>query len=233
MARDTSVQAGTRFAYGARRRILNLAAAIGFAAAASAAAAEPVTIAALGDSLTQGYGLPEAEGFVPQLEAWLHANGAPDAAVINAGVSGDTTAGGLARVDWTLTDDVDAVIVELGANDLLRGLDPAESKRNLDGILTAIAARGLPVLLAGVPAVANYGGAYQAAFDAIYPDLAAAHGAILFPNFFAGLGDGRDLSAARPLMQPDGIHPNAEGVAAVVAAIGPSVLELVLAAQEN
>ncbi len=185
-----------------------------------------------GDSLTQGYGLPEAEGFVPQLQAWLRANGAPDAVVINAGVSGDTTAGGLARIAWTLTDDVDAVIVALGANDLLRGLDPAERRRNLDGILAEIDGRGLPVLLAGLPAPANYGPEYQAAFDAMYPEVAAAHGAILYPNFLAGLGEGRDLNAARALMQPDGIHPNAEGVAAVVAAIGPSVLELIAAAQD-
>lgn len=232
MTRDTS-QLETRSAYGARRAILNLAAAIGFAFAASAAAAEPVTIAALGDSLTHGYGVPEDQGFVPQLQAWLRANGAPEAAVVNAGVSGDTTAGGLARVDWTLTEDIDAVIVELGANDLLRGLDPAESRRNLDGILTAIAARGLPALLAGVPAFSNYGPEFQASFDAIYPDLAAAHGAILYPNFLAGIGELSDLGTARGMMQEDGIHPNAEGVAAVVAAIGPSVLQLVVAAEEN
>lgn len=233
MARDTSARIGTRSAYGAGWRILNLAAGVLFASAATSAAAEGVTIAALGDSLTQGYGVPEAEGFVPQLQAWLRANGTPDVVVVNAGVSGDTTAGGLARVDWTLTDDVDAVIVELGANDLLRGLDPAEARRNLDGILAAIAARGLPVLLAGVPAMSNYGPEYQAAFDAMYPEVAAAHGAILYPNFLAGLGPGRDLSAVRALMQPDGIHPNAEGVAAVVAAIGPSVQDLIAAAQPD
>jgi acyl-CoA thioesterase-1 len=219
--------------YGARRRVLNLAAALAFALAAPAASAATVTIAALGDSLTQGYGLPEADGFVPQLEAWLRANGAPDAAVVNAGVSGDTTAGGLARVGWTLTDEVDAVIVALGGNDLLRGLDPAETRANLDGILAAIAARGLPVLLAGLPAPSNYGPEYAAAFDAIFPELAAEHGAILYPNFLGGIGDGRDLAAARTLMQPDGIHPGAAGVAAIVAAIGPSVLELVAAAQQD
>ncbi|MBA3324326.1 MAG: arylesterase [Rhodobacteraceae bacterium] len=222
-------------AYGARARVLNLAAAaLMLAGAAScAAAAEPVTIAALGDSLTQGYGLPEAEGFAPLLQAWLRENGAADAVVINAGVSGDTTAGGRARVAWTLTEDVDAVIVALGGNDLLRGLDPTESRRNLDAILAEVVGRGLPVLLAGLPAPANYGAEYQAAFDAIYPELAAQHDAILYPNFLAGLGAGSDLNAARALMQPDGIHPNAEGVTAVVAAIGPSVLELVAAAQQD
>jgi acyl-CoA thioesterase-1 len=232
MTRKPSALDATPQAYGARRRILNLTAAILFAGAATDAAAQPTVIAALGDSLVQGYGLPEAEGFVPQLQAWLAANGAPEVTVLNAGVSGDTTAGGLARVDWTLTDEVDAVIVALGGNDLLRGIDPAETRRNLDGILAAIAARGLPVLLAGLPAPDNYGAEYRDAFDAIYPDLAAAHGAMLFGNFLAGIG-GRDLAAARPLMQPDGVHPNAEGVAAVVAAIGPSVLELVTAAQED
>ncbi len=229
----TSTRRRIPTAYGTGTGIGNLLVAAAVAFGAPAAAEEPVTVAALGDSLTQGYGLPEQDGFVPQLQAWLRANGAPDVIVINAGVSGDTTAGGLARVDWTLTDDVDAVIVALGGNDLLRGLDPAESRRNLDGILSRIEERGLPALLAGLPAPANYGPEYQAAFDAMYPELAEAHGAALYPNFLAGLGDGRDLSAARALLQPDGVHPNAEGVAAVVDAIGPAALELVQAAHED
>jgi acyl-CoA thioesterase-1 len=220
-------------AYGAPPRLSKLALATAFAVAATAAAAEPVTIAALGDSLTQGYGLPEADGFAPKLQEWLRSNGAPGATVINAGVSGDTTAGGLARVAWTLTEDVDAVIVALGGNDLLRGLDPADSRANLDGIVEAVAARGLPVLLAGLPAPANYGPEYQAAFDAMFPEIAAEHGAILYPNFLAGLGDGRDLGSVRALMQPDGIHPNADGVERVVAAIGPSTLRLVAAAEQD
>jgi acyl-CoA thioesterase-1 len=233
MMAGPSAGAATPDAYGAGRRILKLGAAVLLAGAASAAAAEPVTIAALGDSLTQGYGLPEPEGFVPQLQAWLRANGAPEAVVINAGVSGDTSAGGLARIDWTLTEEVDAVIVALGGNDLLRGLDPAETRANLDGILAAIEARGLPALLAGLPAPGNYGPEYRDAFDAIFPKVAAERGAMLYGNFLAGLGPGRDLAGARALMQPDGVHPNAEGVAAVVAAIGPSVLELVTAARED
>ncbi len=200
--------------------------------AASGAAAQTLTIVALGDSLTQGYGLPEDQGFVPQLQNWLTERGA-DVALINAGVSGDTTAGGLARTPWSLEGDVDAVIVALGGNDLLRGLDPASSRANLDGILTEIAARDLPVLLAGLPAPGNYGPQYQTSFDAIFPELAAEHGAILYPNFLAGLGETADLGSVRALMQPDGIHPNAEGVARVVEAIGPSVLELVDAAREN
>ena len=143
-----------------------LAAAALLALAGSAAA--DVRILAFGDSLTAGYGLPEADGFVPQLQAWLHANGAPDVTVINAGVSGDTTAGGLARIDWTLGDPVDGVIVELGANDMLRGLDMGAMRKNLDGILTAIDAKGLPVLLAGLPAPPNYPEDYRKAFKAAF-----------------------------------------------------------------
>lgn len=220
-------------AYKGRARLLNLAAAalLAFAAPAAAQQTDTVVIAALGDSLVHGWGVPEAEGFVPQLEAWLHANGAPEVRVLNAGVSGDTSAGGLARVDWTLTPEVDAVIVELGANDLLRGIDPAETRANLDGVLTAIADRELPVLLVGVPGIGNFGPERRAAFDALYVDLAAAHGTFLYPNFFAAIGDLADLARARPLMQEDMIHPNAAGVAAIVAAIGPSVLELVHAAE--
>lgn len=194
--------------------------------AATPAAAETVTIAALGDSLTQGYGLPEADGLVPQLQAWLRDQGA-DAVVINAGVSGDTTAGGLARVGWTLTPEVDAMIVALGGNDVLRGIDPGASRANLDGILTAADAAGVRVLLVGLTAPGNYGPDYKAAFDAMYPDLAAEHGAALYPNFFAGLM-GEDVAAARAsFMQADGIHPNAQGVARIVAALGPAVLDLI------
>jgi len=217
--------------YGAALRACNLVQAIVFAAAAwcaaEAAAAQPVTIATLGDSLTQGYGLPETEGFVPQLQAWLRDNGVPEAVVLNAGVSGDTSAGGLARIDWTLTDEVDAVIVALGGNDLLRGIEPAATRANLDGILRAVAERGLPALIAGLPGPANYGPEYQAEFEAIFADLAAAHGAILVPSFLAGITEGRDMTAVRALMQPDGIHPNAEGVAAIVAEMGPAILDLV------
>jgi acyl-CoA thioesterase I len=190
-----------------------------------------IVIAALGDSLTQGYGLAEEDGFVPQLESWLHENGAPDVRIINAGVSGDTTAGGLARIDWTLSDEVDAVIVTLGGNDLLRGIDPSASRANLDAILTAIDAKGLPALLAGMPAPSNYGPDYKAEFDAIYPELAEAHGALLYPDFLAGLGDRSDPQAIRALMQGDFLHPNAEGVKRIVADIGSTVLDLVTAAR--
>ncbi|QIE57893.1 arylesterase [Pikeienuella piscinae] len=190
--------------------------------AAGGAVAE-VRIVALGDSLTHGYGLPEEDGFVPRLEAWLHANGAPDAVVVNAGVSGDTTAGGLARLAWSLgpEGEADALIVELGGNDLLRAIDPAESRANLDSILTEAAARGLPVLLTGMRAPLNYGPDYKAAFDAIYPELAAAHDAIYDPFFLEG------LVGSPELFQPDGIHPNAAGVERLVARFGPLALALI------
>ncbi|CAN0599857.1 unnamed protein product, partial [Ectocarpus sp. 12 AP-2014] len=170
--------------YGLIRRIRN--AGLVTIVSAGAVSAEPVTIAALGDSLTQGYGLPADEGFVPQLSGWLTAHGA-DVQVINAGVSGDTTAGGLSRIAWTLTDDVDALIVALGGNDLLRGLDPAVSRANLDGILRVATEKGLPILLIGMDAPANYGADYETAFDAMYPALAQEYGTLYHPNFLDAL----------------------------------------------
>ncbi|MCU0802123.1 MAG: GDSL-type esterase/lipase family protein [Rhodobacteraceae bacterium] len=192
----------------------------------SAAAAEPVTIVALGDSLTAGYGLPEGDGFVPQMQAWLAATGA-DAVVLNAGVSGDTTAGGASRLDWALTDEVDALIVNLGGNDMLRGIDPAEARGNLTTIMEGAKARGLPVLLVGLRAPGNYGAEYKAAFDAIYPELAERYGAGLVADYLAPVvtPDGTQLDPA--LMQADGIHPNKAGVAAAVAALGPAVIDLI------
>jgi len=191
-----------------------------------AAQAETVTIAALGDSLTQGYGLIEQEGFVPRMEAWLRDQGA-EVDIINAGVSGDTTAGGLSRVEWTLTPRVDALIVALGGNDMLRGIAPEVARANLDGIMQAAEAADKPVLLIGMEAPGNYGPDYKSAFDSIYPDLANSYDSLLFDNFFEGIMSD-DLSSARArYMQPDGIHPNAEGVDRIVAAMGPAVLDLV------
>ena len=211
-------------AYGAIRAIRNAAIALIFGSLA--AGAEPLTVLALGDSLTQGYGLPEGDGFVPQLQRWLVARAA-DAVVVNAGVSGDTTAGGLSRLDWSLTPEVDALIVELGGNDLLRGIDPAVSRANLEAILQAAQARGLPVLLIGLRASGNYGPEYKAAFDAMYPELASRYGAQLIENFFQPLGaGGGEPGVSGQWMQSDGIHPNAAGVARVVAAFGPDVLAL-------
>ena len=198
---------------------------------ASVASAEGVVIAALGDSLTQGYGLPVEQGFVPQLEAWLAARG-EDVTVINAGVSGDTTAGGLSRIGWTLTPEVDALIVSLGGNDLLRGIPPEVSRMNLRGIVEAAQAANVDVLLVGMQAPGNYGPDYKAAFDGMYPDLAAEFGTLYLDSFFAGLGGPEvDPSAVRAFMQPDGIHPNAEGVARIVEGIGPAVRDLIARAQ--
>lgn len=197
-----------------------------FALLATPALAETVVIAALGDSLTQGFGLPQEQGFVPQLQSWLDANGA-DVQLINAGVSGDTTAGGLSRAAWTLTPDVDAMIVALGGNDLLRGIDPAASRTNLEGILQAAAAAQVEVLLVGMQAPGNYGPDYKAAFDGMYPELAEAYGAQLLESFFVGLGDTSDPAGLRPFVQPDGIHPNAEGVVRIVDGFGPAVLDLI------
>jgi acyl-CoA thioesterase-1 len=196
--------------------------------AGSVAQADEVVIAALGDSLTQGYGLAAEDGFVPQLQGWLDAQGA-DVRLINAGVSGDTTAGGLARVGWTLTPDVDGMIVALGGNDLLRGLASEQARANLTGVMEAASGADVEVLLIGMQAPGNYGPAYKAQFDAIYPDLAKEYGSIYLESFFAGLTDGAPLDpvAARPFFQSDGIHPNAGGVAKIVEAVGPQVMVLI------
>lgn len=196
---------------------------------AGMAQAEEVVIAALGDSLTQGYGLPAEEGFVPQLQQWLTDAGA-EVRLINAGVSGDTTAGGLARVDWTLTPDVDGMIVALGGNDLLRGLGPVQARGNIDGILNAAQVAEVDVLLVGMQAPGNFGEAYKVDFDAIYPELAQEYGTLFLDSFFAGLvADDAPLDpvALRAFFQSDGIHPNAEGVAKIVARVGPEVLTLI------
>ena len=198
--------------------VLGVALAIGLAAAAGLpAAAETLRLVALGDSLTHGYWLAQGDGFVPQLERWLAEQGA-DVEVVNMGVSGDTTTGARARLDWALADGADAVILELGGNDLLRGIDPATSRANLDAMLDELARREIPVLLAGLEAPLNYGPEYKEAFDSMYAELAEEHGTVFYPSFLEGIGP--------ELMQPDGIHPDAEGVAEIVEAIGPSVLEL-------
>ncbi|WP_377511763.1 arylesterase [Octadecabacter sp. R77987] len=191
------------------------------------AQAEPVTIAALGDSLTAGYGLEADDGLVPQLEAWLNDNGA-DVVLINAGVSGDTTAGGLSRVGWTLTPDVDGMIVTLGGNDFLRGIDPAVSRENLRGILQAAKNADVDVLLIGIEASNNYGPDYKAAFDSMYPDLAAEFGVQLVPRFFQGVLDAAGVQDnVRNYMQRDRIHPNPAGVKVIVETLGPEVLAFV------
>jgi acyl-CoA thioesterase-1 len=197
-----------------------VAAAALVAAIAQPGSARPVKIVALGDSLTAGLGLPANAAFPARLERALAQKGVA-AEVVNAGVSGDTTADGLARLDWSVPDDADAVILELGANDALRGIDPAQTRANLDAILKRLTARRLLVLLAGMRAPPNMGAEYTKAFDAIYPDLAAAYGVIFYPFFLDG------VAADRALNQGDGLHPSAAGVGVIVAKILPQVEELV------
>ncbi|MEM7191033.1 MAG: arylesterase [Pseudomonadota bacterium] len=193
------------------------------AISANPAHAQPQKLIAIGDSLTHGFGLEQDKGFVPQLERWLRDQG-HDVTVINMGVSGDTTEGGRARLGWALADGGDAVIVELGGNDLLRGIDPARSRDNLAAMLTELQAAGLPVLLTGMSAPLNYGPEFKEAFDSMYPELAEEYGAILYPSFLEGVVGTE--GPAEGLMQDDGIHPNATGVALIVEGIGPKVLEL-------
>jgi len=189
------------------------------AAPATQAADRPVRIVALGDSLTAGYGLAANEAFPVKLQRALAAKGlATD--IANAGVSGDTTSGGLARLDWSVPDGTDAVILELGANDALRGLDPKVTRGALDAMLRRLSNRHIPVLLCGMLAPRNMGPEYGRAFDAIYPDLAKAYGAILYPFFLDGV-------ATEPkLNQRDGLHPTAAGVDVIVAKILPAVERL-------
>jgi acyl-CoA thioesterase I len=182
-----------------------------------AAAAPPVRLLALGDSLTAGYGLPQGQGFVPRLQAALAARGRA-VQVIDAGVSGDTTAGGLARLDWALADNPQAVLVELGGNDGLRGLPPGQSRANLAAILERLARRGIPVLLAGMIAPPNLGAAYGREFAAVFESLARESPEVIFYPFFL-----KGVAADPALNQPDGIHPNAKGVEDVVRRILPAV----------
>jgi acyl-CoA thioesterase-1 len=179
-----------------------------------------VRIVVLGDSLVAGFQLKASDAFPAQLERALKARG-HQVDVINAGVSGDTTAGGLERVRWAVPDGTDAVIVEIGANDALRGLDPARAKANLDGIMAAVKAAGAEVLLAGMLAPRNMGEDYVRKFDAIYPALAAKYGALLYPFFLDGVALNGQLNLG------DGMHPNAKGVAEITRRILPVVEELI------
>jgi acyl-CoA thioesterase-1 len=214
-------------AYGAMQTLRNLSLTLALPfCGAFAANAEAVTVFALGDSLTAGYGLPEADGLVPQLNAWLAAKGA-EITVLNGGVSGDTSAGGLSRLDWSLTPEVDAMIVTLGGNDLLRGLQPQVTRTNIDAILANAQTRDLPVLLIGMEAPSNFGPAYKEAFDRLYPDLAAQYGASLIDSYFGLIDpDASDPGQIAPFMQPDGIHPNADGVRRAVESLGPQIIAL-------
>jgi acyl-CoA thioesterase-1 len=184
------------------------------------AADGPVKMVVLGDSLSAGYGLPAGAAFPERLAVALKAKGI-DVAMINAGVSGDTASGGLGRLDWSIPEGTEAVIVELGANDALRGLDPALTRKALDAALTKLKARKIAVLLAGMYAPRNMGPDYAKGFDAIFPELAATHGAIFYPFFLEGVaGDAK-------LNQPDGLHPTAAGIDVIVKNILPKAEELI------
>jgi acyl-CoA thioesterase-1 len=225
-----SRRARTR-SYGDRgRRVQTLIVAAGLAAVCIAylfltafpvsAQDRPVKLVVFGDSLSAGLGLPAAEAFPAKLAGALKARGlAVD--VADAGVSGDTTSGGLGRLDWSVPEGTDAVIVELGANDALRGLDPKVTRAALDQILRRLQDRGIAVLLAGMQAPRNLGDGYTHGFDSIFPELAAAHGVLFYPFFLDGVVTDAKLN------QRDGMHPNAAGVDVIVARILPKVEELV------
>ncbi|MET4806893.1 arylesterase [Limibacillus sp. MBR-115] len=183
------------------------------------AAAKPLRLMAYGDSLIHGYGLGPGETFPDQLQDALDEAGY-DVTVINAGNSGETTAGGRARLDWSLAESPDAVLLLLGANDMLRGIDPAEAKANLSAIIEALQARDIEILLAGMRAQPGLGADYVDAFNALYPALAETYQVPLYPFFLEG------VAAVPPLNQSDGLHPNADGVARIVEAILPSVTGL-------
>lgn len=177
-----------------------------------------IDIVAFGDSLVAGYGVGPGEAFPEQLQAALQTAGY-DVAVMNAGVSGDTTTGGLARLDWSVPESADLVIVELGANDALRGVSPQIAADNLDQILATLDQRQQDVILAGMLAPPNMGSDYQAAFDAIYPKLAEKYGVALYPFFLDG------VAAETSLNQDDAMHPNPEGVAVIVERMLPLITE--------
>lgn len=184
------------------------------AASASAAVAAPLKIVAFGDSLSAGYQLPANDAFPAVLQKRLRADGFA-VEVANAGVSGDTSGGGLARLDWSVPDGTDLVILELGANDMLRGAPPAEAAKNLAGIVERLQARKISVVLAGMKSIANWGEAYRKEFEAIYPDLATRFGAPLYPFFLEGVSGDRALTLA------DGMHPNPAGVGKIVEGFAP------------
>jgi acyl-CoA thioesterase-1 len=189
---------------------------LGLIGPASAQEGRPLRLVALGDSLTAGYGLSAAAAFPTALERALRARGY-NVQVDNAGVSGDTASGGLQRLDWSVPDGTDGVILELGANDMLRGFDPAITRQALEGIVQRLRARGIPVLLAGMRASRNLGPDYAARFDPIYRDLARTYGLVLYPFFLEGVAGQQGLNLS------DGVHPTAQGIEQIVQRILPSV----------
>ncbi|ESX15701.1 MULTISPECIES: arylesterase [unclassified Mesorhizobium] len=192
--------------------------------AISSVRAETFTIVGFGDSLMAGFGLGPGDGFTDKLQAALRAKG-HDVTVANAGVSGDTSSGGLARLDWSVPDGTRLVILELGANDMLRGVSPSITEKNLDDMLAKLKARKIAVLLAGMRAAPNLGADYQNAFDAIYPKLAAKYDVPLYPFFLDG------VAGQSGLQLEDGLHPNPKGIAAMVERIMPAVEKAIAAVE--
>lgn len=188
--------------------------------------AADLKLVALGDSLTAGYQLAPGDGFAAQLQKALDAKGY-SVEVVDAGVSGDTTSGGLSRLDWSVGEDADAVIVELGANDALRGIQPEITRKNIEAIVARLRERGIEVLVAGMLAPRNLGSEYAQAFDPIFSEVAKTHEALFYPFFLEGVALDPDLSLS------DGMHPNAEGVAVIVENILPKVEELLAKAQTS
>ena len=208
-----------RVPYGVLRLIVYLG--LVMAGTAAQAQGRDVNILAFGDSLTAGYGLPPGQGFVPQLEDTLRRNGVR-AHVINAGVSGNTAANGRARVKWTLDGlkvKPDLAIVALGANDMLRGYSPSQTREDLDFILAEFKKRGIPVLIAGMLAPPNLGSRYMNDYNSIFPDLARKYGAPLYPFFLAG------VAGIPALNLPDRVHPNFQGIKRMVSGIAPTVMK--------
>ena len=183
-------------------------------------AADNATIVAFGDSLTAGYGLPSDEAFTTRLQEMLQDQEKLKVKVVNAGVSGDTTKAGLARLDWSVPDTTSLVILELGANDALRGISPVETRANLEAMIVRLKERKINVLLAGMLAPPNMGADYEKAFNAIYRELAEKHDVPLYPFFLEG------VAAIPELNQADGIHPNSEGTMVIVHQLGPVVAQL-------
>lgn len=215
--------------YGWRRALRQIAVVCSVAllgATGISRAAAPIHVVALGDSLTAGYGLAAKDGFVRRLQAALAKSGLA-AEITNAGVTGDTASDGLARLDWSVPQGTDAAIVELGANDMLRGIKPEVTRAALDSILQRLTARHISVLLCGMRAAPNLGADYERAFDRIYPELAAKYGVLLYPFFLDG------VAANLNLTQADGMHPNEAGVAIIVQGILPKVMELVARAGQQ
>lgn len=192
------------------------AAGLVWASSSLAAAADPVEIVGFGDSLMAGYQLDAGQSFPEKLEVALRARG-HDVTVVNAGVSGDTTSGGLSRLDWSVPDGADLVILELGANDMLRGISPEITERNLDAMIARLKERGIDILLAGMVAAPNLGDDYGAAFNGLFPRLAETHDLILHPFFLDG------VAANSALLLPDGMHPNEQGVDRMVENALPTV----------